>query len=533
MMNEHKKIYLDKEYDYFMNKILNGDNFMLLRYGDGERSIMMGKKVVAQEGWTSPEEITNLGRALLSTLNHDEENVYYGISCPCCDSSAYFWYCQNIKSKNKTFANMFVNRNYRRFINDFEKIRRDAIVIANKSGVNNKIGNLNILKYYPVGDSCQDFWNKEAEIMLKNIVEEFGSRENLLYVVSAGPLSEPILHYLYDNNPNNCYIDFGSCLDRYIHKEDTRPYTDPNSDYGRRNCWMFDNDELVLDISVVLTAYKKPDALVRQLDAIEKQTIKPKEVFLFQDGIADNYEISFKENVLSRFTDCMICKENFGVWKRFEYAKNICKSKYVCIFDDDTIPGERWFENCFLNMQEQEGVYGTVGIIVQDYTKYPDEGHTRVGWTNPYKKRAHVDFVGHSWFIKKEYLEYMFEGTEKYQKFKRAGEDMCLSFKCQQHGIDTFVPPHPYNDLSLWGSLPKYGNKYGNDPTAISKNSAGCKYMEEAITEMVNDGWKFVIDNNHQETMNCIKDIKHDYYESVFNRVKEKLYNIKTSAFRK
>ena len=56
--------------------------------------------------------------------------------------------------------------------------------------------------------------------------------------------------------------------------------------------------------------------------------------------------------------------------------------------------------------------------------------------------------------------------------------------------------------------------------------------MEEAITEMVNDGWKFVIDNNHQETMNCIKDIKHDYYESVFNRVKEKLYNIKTSAFR-
>lgn len=530
-MEKAIKIQLDKEYDFFIKKILNKENFMLLRYGDGERSIMLGKEVKAQEvkaqeGWVSPTGETNLGQALKNTLSKREKNVYYGISCPCCDSRAYLWYCQNIKSHKITFANMFVNINYRRFINDFEKIKRDAIVIGNEVGVGRKIGNLNILKYYSVGNQCQIFWNNEAKKLIDEIIEEYGEKNDLLYVVSAGPLAEPILCALYENNPNNCYVDFGSSIDRYIHKKDTRPYVNPNSIFGSRNCWMYERKSIDLDVSVVLTAYKKPDALEQQVKAIFNQTLLPKEIFLFQDGINEPYSILFKSELLDKFDKVEVCDENQGVWKRFDFARKECTSNYVCIFDDDTIPGERWLENCYMNMMEQEGVYGTVGIIVQNYKKYPYDGFTRIGWHNPYRNRTQVDFVGHSWFVKKEYLEYMFDSTEKYQNYKRAAEDMCLSFKCKQHGIDTFVPPHPYYDLSLWGSQPKEGIKYGNASTAISQNLQGCTYMKEALEAFVKSGWKFVWNTNHKETIESIKGAKKEYYMAVLNKIRDKIKRI-------
>ena len=111
----HKTISLVNEYDRIFEKIKGNENFALLRYGDGERSIITGRAIRAQEGWTSPNMITSLGKALKETLNIIDDKVYYGISCPCCDRSAYYWYMSHINSRNITFANLFVNINYQRF----------------------------------------------------------------------------------------------------------------------------------------------------------------------------------------------------------------------------------------------------------------------------------------------------------------------------------------------------------------------------------------------------------------------------------
>ncbi len=525
-MDSKPIITLDKEYDFFFEKIKSNENFMLLRYGDGERSIMLGNAVKAQEGWTSPAQMTPLGAALLETLKIPDDRVYYGVSCPCCDQRAYFWYCTTIKNENITFANLFVNKNYRRFISDFETLKRDAIVIGNRAGEGKRIGNLNILKYYSVGDQCQEFWTNESQGLIDKIIREYGDRNNLLYVVAAGPMAEPIMAALYANNPNNCYIDFGSSIDKYIHLKDTRPYVDPDSEFGSRNCWMYDRKQVNMDVSVVLTTYKKPEALEKQLNALCNQSLRPKEIFLFQDWIDESYSISYKETLLSRFDKVKICTENQGVWKRFEFARSECNGKYVCIFDDDTIPGERWLENCFVNMLEKEGVYGTVGIVVDDYTKYPFAGFTRVGWHNPYQKRTIVDFVGHSWFLKKDYLEYMFDGTEKYQCYKRAAEDMCLSFKCKQHGIATYVPPHPYYDQTMWGSLPQYGMKYGQVSTAISQNSEGCKSMRAALRDYVQEGWRFVLETDRDEALKGIRGAKKDKWTANIKKVVRRLRRI-------
>lgn len=519
-----EKKYLKDEFETIFSKIRNNKNITLFRLGDGERSLILGKSVHAQEGWSAPSTVTPLGKALYNSLNIDADNVYYGVSCPCCDKSAYYWYSSNIKSKNITFANIFVNANYRRFIKEFETLTRDAIVIANHKGKNNKIGNLNVLKYYSVGDQCVDFFENKLDSLINDIITDFGTKKNILYVVSAGPLSEIIIHRLFENNPDNTYIDFGSSIDCYIHQKDTRPYTDSSSIFGKRNCWMYDAKTTDFDVSVVLTTYKKPDALNLQLAAITSQTLKPKEILLFQDGINGDYSINFNSSFLSKFDNIKIEKQNMGVWERFNFAKECTTSKYICMFDDDTIPGTKWLENCHSHMIEQEGVYGTVGIVLQKPENYPYGGFFRVGWHRPYHKVALVDFVGHSWFLKREWLSYMFDKTEEFQQFKYAAEDMCLSFKCKEHGINTYVPPHPYYDLEMWGSKPKFGMKFGNATTAISQNYDNCINMRNALSLYMKKGWKLVKNNKGYNIKKLNNAIKLDYKKFFIKKILRKLH---------
>ena len=46
-----KTLYLDKEFDRIFDKLYRKENFSLLRYGDGEKAIMIGENFNAQEGW--------------------------------------------------------------------------------------------------------------------------------------------------------------------------------------------------------------------------------------------------------------------------------------------------------------------------------------------------------------------------------------------------------------------------------------------------------------------------------------------------
>ena len=117
-----------------------------------------------------------------------------------------------------------------------------------------------------------------------------------------------------------------------------------------------------------------------------------------------------------------------------------------------------------------------------------------VGWHNPNKETIKVDFVGHSWFLKKEWLQWMLELREK-NECKYVGEDMALSFACQKRGIYTYVPPHPYADVRLWGSKPTEGRLYGTQGSAVSLNSANLDAMNKAIINFYRLGWKFLLED--------------------------------------
>lgn len=241
------------------------------------------------------------------------------------------------------------------------------------------------------------------------------------------------------------------------------------------------------EVSVVLNLYKRPYALPLQLEAIKSQSLKPKEILLYQDGVFEGIEIP--KECKEHFDKIEISQVNKGVWERFRFAKK-AKSPFVCVFDDDMIPSRDYLANCFYQMKQQEGLYGAIGIVLQKPQNYPNSGFIRLGWASPNELRVEVDFVGHSWFFKKEWLDDLFTGTQSLQDFKIAGEDMGFSLVLQRKGIKTFVPPQPYKKPHLWGNNLQYAKKYGDDSIALfNANESKIKY-NNAMKETINLGFK-------------------------------------------
>ena len=82
------------------------------------------------------------------------------------------------------------------------------------------------------------------------------------------------------------------------------------------------------------------------------------------------------------------------------------------------------------------------------------------------------------------------------KNYKLCGEDMTLSFAASEHGFGTYAPQHPAQILSLWGSLPEFGWKYGRDENAISMNSANMKIMGKFLSELQASGYKCLLEEN-------------------------------------
>jgi glycosyltransferase involved in cell wall biosynthesis len=253
-------------------------------------------------------------------------------------------------------------------------------------------------------------------------------------------------------------------------------------------------------ITVILNGYKRSKNLDEQYQALLNQTVKPDEILLWynnpqDDSVQINYDLGTK-------IPAAYCNYNFGVWARFAFALN-SRNPYVCVFDDDTIPGRRWLENCMETMKTHEGLLGTVGLLYTNPGPASNssyyEHYVRYGWPNPDNSRGvtQVDLVGHSWFFKKEWLSHMFRELPD-PKYDTCGEDMHFSYMLQKYaGINTYVPPHPPEDRELWGSLKAM--EYGDDSNSLwhsnKRNIGGVPFrqlMDQYFREQRIKGWRLV-----------------------------------------
>jgi glycosyltransferase involved in cell wall biosynthesis len=243
-----------------------------------------------------------------------------------------------------------------------------------------------------------------------------------------------------------------------------------------------------MSVTFVLSGFKRPHTLIEQYTAIINQTFKDFEIILWINQISN--DIQFDREVINS-CKTIISNADYGSWGRFTAALN-ARTKYVCVIDDDTIPGKKWLENCFDTLKTHYGILSTRGALMNaDYDlQYPaPNSYQAIGWCSQNEKTTRVDMGCHSWFFEKTWLRGFF--AEMPDIFPmRYGEDTHLSYAVKKHfDINTYVPPHPKNNLDLWGSMPDTATKYGEEPVAIS--------MDYHANIGMNRYWNYVRQNGY------------------------------------
>ncbi len=211
---------------------------------------------------------------------------------------------------------------------------------------------------------------------------------------------------------------------------------------------------------LILTQYKRNN-LERQLESIYNQTYIPDYIVVFQNEQHKNISIlkekykfihiqnDYNTKYFGRFAVC------------FNFPVDIC-----IILDDDIIPGRNCIKNYINECLKLNGIIGGNGRMAYNttnpynvsnqYAPFPECG------IRP--ETTLVDFVGHIWCFKKDWLYYMFS----IKPFTyNTGEDIHLCYSCKCKGnINTYLCKHLTSD----------------DDCDIASNSLSCDRFSSYLT---------------------------------------------------
>ena len=243
------------------------------------------------------------------------------------------------------------------------------------------------------------------------------------------------------------------------------------------------------NISVILTAWCREQYLEEQVERVLSQTVCPREIILWYNAPPKKMSIFERKQLVSfkndKYVKKIICDYNFGIVPRFSFASSL-ESEYVCIFDDDTMPGERWFENCLNYVDSEQVLCGTIGLRYLSKTAIKTET-PRMGWEAMNENLEYVDLVGHSWFFRREWAKYFWDEDPVSYSF---GEDIHFCAMLHRHGIRSACPPHPRGDKSLWGSVKP---ERGVDKVAISCSSDKSGEFWQVVKHEIEKGYQPIL----------------------------------------
>lgn len=203
----------------------------------------------------------------------------------------------------------------------------------------------------------------------------------------------------------------------------------------------------MVKLLVVLTQYKR-NHLEKQLESISKQTIKPDYLVVLQnENHVDITHLKKEYNFIHIYSDYNT--KFFGRFSNcFVYPVDICM-----VLDDDIIPGKNCFKNYMeqcINLNSIIGGNGRIGYYNTFKFKNPGDYGIR-------KKNTLIDFVGHIWCFKKEWLYYMFA----IKPFTYdTGEDMHLCYSSKVLGnINSYIA----KQINVDDSCDITNNRLAND----------------------------------------------------------------------
>lgn len=193
-----------------------------------------------------------------------------------------------------------------------------------------------------------------------------------------------------------------------------------------------------MKVCVLLTQWKRNN-LEQQLKFIMKQTNKVDYLIVFQnDRHVDIEHLKSKYNFIHVRSDY-----NTKYFGRFAYLLSIPAD--ICIvMDDDVIPGINCVKNYVTQCVEKNGIIGGNGRIGLLSKAFHEKNGTKSTAIQPsdvgLRGGSKVDFVGHVWCFKKDWLNYMFRIKPCTYD---TGEDMHLCFSSKVYGgISSYVAEH-------------------------------------------------------------------------------------------
>lgn len=232
-----------------------------------------------------------------------------------------------------------------------------------------------------------------------------------------------------------------------------------------------------IDISVMLTSFKRPQNLAAQLEAVRNQSIKPARIVIWHNGSDCKPDMKLLGN-----EDYVFCKSNWGVWPRMEFCRNF-DTELCVVLDDDTVPGRRAFEVCYEALQETGGVIGGNGVCFSEGTRWPRQ---YIGLDGHRDEPVRVDIVGHLWFFMRDWLrDYSAADTPRHP---HCGEDYHWSFVT---GNNCWVPRRDLADAETWTSLQP---QLGTDNVALYLQDDADTIKENAHNWYRAAGWKTLYD---------------------------------------
>lgn len=244
------------------------------------------------------------------------------------------------------------------------------------------------------------------------------------------------------------------------------------------------------NIAVLLNVFKRGEVFEKQLRAVQQQSVKPVAIYVWKNA-GDEIPNHLKHEVI--IADC---NNNLGVWARLAFALNI-DAEYICMFDDDTVPGLRWLENCLSTIETHNGLLGTRGLRFLSKRRYGI--YKCFGWTDPNETVEQVDIVGHAWFFKRDWLAAFWSELPERGFDKLVGEDIHFSYAIQKHlKLNTYVPPHPIDQKDMWGSTSEVAIAEGVSPDAVSMRPDAAQRFNKVYQGYIKKGFKLcALDGTH------------------------------------
>lgn len=224
--------YFDSWFDIASQVKNISSSIAMARYADTEYFIMHGNKFESIDYYKYKGGNTTLHKQMLQSITGQYgKNYYYGNfpEYP----PGYFEFVPKMEAdiKHFTFANLWINANYAKTKELIKSLIYDEfgeIILLVNDQATNTVFSKEVRKF---PTDLNAIWEEKNEIILEDLESLAKKYNNKLFIVSVGPFANVMIWRMFNANPNNRYIDFGSSVVHFTGVQINRPYFDSRSKY--------------------------------------------------------------------------------------------------------------------------------------------------------------------------------------------------------------------------------------------------------------------------------------------------------------